>query len=220
MLTPVLYATNNPGARFQTLAAISIPRLYHSTANLLPDGRILIAGSNTHQYYTLNGTFPTELRTEAYSPPYLSSACVNVRPQNVFAPGMVGNGTQFSVLFRVQSTQDAHAQAAGSCCELGRSVVRGGHGTTEQPSGACELGARWHSGQCRLGADFIVLDVWNRFHNFRCLEDDSILSNFSYKQFRFNSLLILEVRTQEQNFCDYTQNDWIVVVIEARRLEL
>lgn len=72
--TPVNYATYSAAAaRFETLAASEIPRVYHSTANLLPDGRILVAGSNTHEYYTFTGKFPTELRVEAFSPPYLAA---------------------------------------------------------------------------------------------------------------------------------------------------
>lgn len=74
VLTPVTYATNNPASRFSVLAATTIPRVYHSTANLLTDGRILVAGSNSHQFYTYTGVFPTELRVEAFSPPYLSSS--------------------------------------------------------------------------------------------------------------------------------------------------
>lgn len=73
ILTPVKYATYNPENRFQTLQASDITRVYHSTANILTDGRILLAGSNTHQYYTYTGEFPTELRIDAFSPPYLSA---------------------------------------------------------------------------------------------------------------------------------------------------
>lgn len=73
-LHPVLYATYEKKARFRVLAPSTIPRLYHSTANLLSDGRILLAGSNTHRYYTFSGQFPTELRVEAFHPPYLDSA--------------------------------------------------------------------------------------------------------------------------------------------------
>lgn len=70
--TPVMYYPGAAaGKRFQTLAGSGTPRLYHSTANLLPDGRILVAGSNTHQFYTFTGIFPTELSIEAFSPPYL-----------------------------------------------------------------------------------------------------------------------------------------------------
>lgn len=61
------------GKRFQVLAKTGIARLYHSTANLLSDGRVMVAGSNTHQFYTFGGAFPTELRVEALSPPYLGA---------------------------------------------------------------------------------------------------------------------------------------------------
>jgi hypothetical protein len=73
-LNPVRYQTFlHPGAnRFQVLAPSTIPRVYHSTANLRPDGRILVAGSNTHEHDTFTGMFPTELRVEAFSPQYLS----------------------------------------------------------------------------------------------------------------------------------------------------
>jgi hypothetical protein len=108
VLTPVTYATNNPAARFQTLAATTIPRVYHSTANLLSDGRILVAGSNTHEFYDLTTTpFPTELRVEAFSPQYLAATSDNIRPTNVFAPGTIRYGRTFAVSFAVQKVQGA-----------------------------------------------------------------------------------------------------------------
>ena len=92
VLTPVMYYPGaTAGQRFQTLAGSRIPRLYHSTANLLPDGRILVAGSNTHQFYTFTGQYPTELRIEAFSPPYLSGT----RP-GLVVPGALGYGQKFS----------------------------------------------------------------------------------------------------------------------------
>lgn len=90
--TPVEYFPGAAaGARFQTLAGSPIPRMYHSTANLLPDGRILVAGSNTHQFYTLTGEYPTELRIEAFSPPYLGGT----RP-GLTAPGSLDYGAAFT----------------------------------------------------------------------------------------------------------------------------
>lgn len=92
VLTPVQYFPGAAaGKRFQTLAGSGIPRMYHSAANLLADGRILVSGSNTHQFYTFTGTFPTELRIEAFSPPYLGGA----RP-GLTAPGAMAYGAAFT----------------------------------------------------------------------------------------------------------------------------
>lgn len=73
-LNPVNYSPGAAaGKRFTVYAKTGIARMYHSTASLLTDGRILVAGSNTHQFYTFSGAFPTELRVEAFSPPYLGA---------------------------------------------------------------------------------------------------------------------------------------------------
>ncbi|KAF5372600.1 hypothetical protein D9758_005221 [Tetrapyrgos nigripes] len=72
-LTPALYDPTAPlGNRFtqEGLPTSEIPRLYHSTSSLTPNGTILLAGSNpnadseTHLY-------PTEYRLEWLSPPYM-----------------------------------------------------------------------------------------------------------------------------------------------------
>ncbi|KAJ7525143.1 hypothetical protein O6H91_17G038300 [Diphasiastrum complanatum] len=102
-LSPVLYTpAAAAGKRFTTLAATTIPRVYHSTANLLPDARILVAGSNTHQFYTLTGVFPTELRIEAFSPDYLSATNNKHKPTIINSPtAAVSYGTTFTVGFSV-----------------------------------------------------------------------------------------------------------------------
>lgn len=101
-LRPVKYNGDfRAGTRFQTLTGTAIPRVYHSTANLLPDGRVLVAGSNTHQFYTYSGEFPTELRVEAYSPAYLGSNFNNVRPQITGVPGVIKYKTAFTVTFNI-----------------------------------------------------------------------------------------------------------------------
>ncbi|KAL1566862.1 (methyl)glyoxal oxidase [Salvia divinorum] len=77
-LTPVLYSPyKEKGYRFQELAPSAIPRMYHSCSAVLPDGKILVAGSNTNAFYKLEKygddfKFPTELRVEKFSPPYLA----------------------------------------------------------------------------------------------------------------------------------------------------
>lgn len=79
-LAPVLYSPNKEmGFRFKELAPTTIPRMYHSCSAVLPDGKVLVAGSNTNPFYKLEKygdqfTFPTELRVEKFSPPYLAAA--------------------------------------------------------------------------------------------------------------------------------------------------
>ena len=45
--------------------------MYHSSALLLPDGTVLISGSNPNAALTLTGPFPTEFRTQIFNPHYL-----------------------------------------------------------------------------------------------------------------------------------------------------
>ncbi|KAL0337388.1 UNVERIFIED_CONTAM: Aldehyde oxidase GLOX1 [Sesamum calycinum] len=79
-LTPVLYSPNKKkGKRFQELTPTNIPRMYHSVSVVLPNGEILVAGSNTNAFYKMEKyhddfRFPTELRVEKFSPPYLDPA--------------------------------------------------------------------------------------------------------------------------------------------------
>ncbi|KAG9157874.1 hypothetical protein Leryth_000048 [Lithospermum erythrorhizon] len=102
-LFPLLYRPEEPlGLRFMTLKPGSIPRMYHSTANLLPDGRILLAGSNPHYFYNFKREFPTELRIEAFSPEYLSLDRANLRPVLVELPEKVVYGQVFEVVITVE----------------------------------------------------------------------------------------------------------------------
>ncbi|OWM77913.1 aldehyde oxidase GLOX1-like [Punica granatum] len=80
---PVLFRPNKVGKdRFKELKAATIPRMYHSTSIVLPDGKILVGGSNTNSRYFFKGVeFPTEMRMEKFSPPYLAPALQKYRPQ-------------------------------------------------------------------------------------------------------------------------------------------
>ncbi|KAJ7957834.1 Galactose oxidase [Quillaja saponaria] len=84
-MSPLFYRPNNPtNSRFELQTPAGIPRMYHSTAVLLRDGRILVGGSNPHVGYSFsNVLFPTELRLEAFSPSYLDAQFANVRPKIV-----------------------------------------------------------------------------------------------------------------------------------------
>jgi hypothetical protein len=61
---------------------MQVPRLYHSTAVLLPDGRVWVAGTDG------------ETRMEVYSPDYLTRG---VRPVVNDAPASIAYGQNFSV---------------------------------------------------------------------------------------------------------------------------
>ncbi|XP_022754240.1 aldehyde oxidase GLOX1-like [Durio zibethinus] len=76
VLNPVLYHPDTPNSdkitRFEVLTPSMIPRLYHSTAHLISDGRVLVGGSNPNMNYNFSALYPTELSLEAFYPPYLS----------------------------------------------------------------------------------------------------------------------------------------------------
>ncbi|KAF5341564.1 hypothetical protein D9757_014739 [Collybiopsis confluens] len=65
----VLYDPTLPvNQRFSILNNTIVARLYHSEAILLPDGRILVSGSDPQ-----TPGFPEEMRIEVYVPPYLNT---------------------------------------------------------------------------------------------------------------------------------------------------
>jgi len=76
---------------WKTMATQAGQRTYHSTALLLPDGRVISAGSNSGK--------PEQTTVEIYSPPYLFHGA---RPTIASAPSSVAYGSTFDV-----STPDA-----------------------------------------------------------------------------------------------------------------
>ena len=83
-LTPELY---NPATGTWTELAPQVGhRAYHSTAAVLPDGRVISAGSDDKGEY--------EQTYEIYSPPYLFHGA---RPTITSSPATLSYGTQFTI---------------------------------------------------------------------------------------------------------------------------
>lgn len=72
-----------------TMASMHTPREYHSTALLLPDGRVLQSGMGADF-----GNVPDELSAEFYSPPYLFKGA---RPTITQSPTQISYATSFFV---------------------------------------------------------------------------------------------------------------------------
>jgi hypothetical protein len=68
-LSAILYDPSQPvNQRFSILNNTIVARMYHSEATLLPDGSVLVSGSDPQDV-----KFPQEYRIERYIPPYLNS---------------------------------------------------------------------------------------------------------------------------------------------------
>ncbi|GMN50579.1 hypothetical protein TIFTF001_019728 [Ficus carica] len=105
-LIPVLYRPDEQvNQRFTELAATDIARMYHSSAAVRPDGKIIVAGSNTNPGYNYTAKYPTELRVEKFSPPYLDPALAKQRPEIAEESPVteLSYGKKFEVVFKLRT---------------------------------------------------------------------------------------------------------------------
>jgi len=92
VLTPSIYDPDAaPGSRWSSagLSASTIPRLYHSSAILLPDATVFVAGSNPNVDVNLTAPFPTTYKAEIFYPPYFSAS---TRPAPTGIPKTISYG--------------------------------------------------------------------------------------------------------------------------------
>ena len=107
----------NPATgQWTTLSSMQVTRQYHSTALLLPDGRVLSAGGGLCG--TCDAVGYLNKNAEIFSPPYLfakdGSGSLAPRPTVMAVPRTVAEGSQFTV-----STPDAASISKVALVKLG-----------------------------------------------------------------------------------------------------
>ncbi|KAH7106856.1 DUF1929-domain-containing protein, partial [Auriculariales sp. MPI-PUGE-AT-0066] len=128
VLTPAIYDPSKPkGQRWITegLKSSTIPRLYHSTAILLPDGRVMVAGSNPGADVSLkadNIPYPTIYDAEYFYPPYWGKA----RPEPQGLPKTLTYGGQY---FQVTLAAGAYKSANDAASKTKVVLIRPGFTT-------------------------------------------------------------------------------------------
>ncbi|KAG6889221.1 hypothetical protein C0992_006033 [Termitomyces sp. T32_za158] len=125
--TPAIYDPNAPkGRRWSrpNFDTSPIARMYHSSAILLPDGSVLIAGSNPNVDVNTTTYFNTEYRAEIFYPHYFNAA---TRPTPSGVPNTISyGGPSFDITIPASSySGSSNAAAANTTVAL----VRGGFTT-------------------------------------------------------------------------------------------
>jgi hypothetical protein len=127
VLTPAIYDPAQPaGARWSRtgLQASTIPRMYHSSATLLADGAVLIAGSNPNSDLNIGPKikYPTEYRVERFYPSYYNAR----RPQPTGLLSALGYG---GPAFDVQLDADDLGGDAHNAANASVVIIRTGFST-------------------------------------------------------------------------------------------
>lgn len=125
--TPGIYDPRKPvGQRWTNkgLDASTIPRMYHSSALLLPDASVMIAGSNPNVDVNISTIYPTTYKAEIFYPPYMSA---KTRPVPSGVPKtLTYGGNPFDVTIPASSYSGSANDAADSAMVM---VMRPGFTT-------------------------------------------------------------------------------------------
>ena len=116
---PSIYNSSAPkGSRWSSdgLSTSDIPRLYHSSAILLPDGSVMIAGSNPNVDVNLTTVFPTTYKVEYFYPPYYSAN----RPVPTGIPNTLSYGGKY---FDITVPSSSYSGSANSAAENTKIMV-------------------------------------------------------------------------------------------------
>ncbi|KAI0635459.1 DUF1929-domain-containing protein [Trametes polyzona] len=121
---PALYDPRKPkGQRWSTagFSTSQIARLYHSSAILLPDASVLIAGSNPNVDVNTSTVFPTTYQAEVFYPHYFSASN---RPTFTGAPETLSyGGDPFDLTVPASAYSGAANDAADNTSVV---LIRGG----------------------------------------------------------------------------------------------
>ncbi|KAJ7100233.1 glyoxal oxidase N-terminus-domain-containing protein [Mycena belliarum] len=100
VFTPILYTPSAAAGKRMTqegLPTTNIPRMYHSTITLTPQGNLLLAGNNPNGNFTTLAPgepgFSSELRVETLDPPFMQM----VRPTMSNLPSKIAFNSKFTV---------------------------------------------------------------------------------------------------------------------------
>lgn len=125
--TPALYNPNAPaGSRWSNtgFATSNIARLYHSSAILLPDASVMIAGSNPNIDVNTSAIYPTTYKIEYFYPNYFSAP---TRPQPTGVPTTLSyGGNSFDITVPSNSYSGSANDAAANTTVV---VIRTGFTT-------------------------------------------------------------------------------------------
>jgi hypothetical protein len=102
VLAPIIFNPNaSAGQRWTRdgLSPSTIPRMYHSSTTLLPDGSVFVSGSNPNTDYNITAPFPTEYQVETFYPSYYNER----RPEPQGLPNTLSYGGDY---FNVSLSND------------------------------------------------------------------------------------------------------------------